>query len=203
MADRTHPAAAPARLARAGLARAGLARAGLARAGLARAVRRLAKRDVKRLGKPGAYRLGDLRILGASPRRRRPPHEPSFGARRSQAGLVRWLSSYTAAAVLLGLAAWLGLWWLPFVAGVAAGFTPWRARTALSWAALAVLAGWGAALWIPALTGAPAGATAREVAALAGLPPYAFVAIAVTLLTGVLQAAVGLWLTRALRPCPV
>jgi len=194
MADTPDQAAAPANRARLAAAN---------RASLAAAIRRLAKRDVKRLGKPGAYRLGDLRVLGAPPRRRRAPHEPSFGARRSRAGLVRWLSSCAAVAVLLGIAAWLGLWWLPFVAGVVAGLTPWRARSALSWAALAVLAGWGVTLWVPALTGAPAGATAREVAALAGLPPYAFVAIAVTLLTGALQAAVALWLTRALRPRPV
>jgi hypothetical protein len=166
------------------------------------AVRRLAKRDVKRLGKPGAYRLGDLRVLGVPSRRPRPPREPAFGARRCRAGLVRWLSSCAAVAALLGLAAWLGVWWLPFVTGVVAGVTPWRARSALGWAAMAVLAGWGVTLWIPVLTGAPAGATAREVAALAGLPPHASVAIAATLLVGVLQSAVALWLTRALRPRP-
>lgn len=103
-------------------------------------------------------------------------------------------------AALLGLGAWLGLWWLPFVAGVAIGLVRWRVRSALCWVTLAVLSGWGVTLWIPALIGAPAGATARVVAALAGLPPYAFVAIAATLLVGVLQAVVALWLTRALRP---
>lgn len=167
---------------------------------LAGAIRRLAKRDVKRLGKPGAYRLGDLRVPGTPPRRPRAPHEPTFGARRSRSAIGRWLYSCAAVAALLGLGAWLGLWWLPFAAGIVAGLTPWRARPALSWAALTVIVGWGCALWIPALTGAPAGATAREVAALAGLPPYAFVAIVATLLVGVLQAAVALWLTRALRP---
>lgn len=172
------------------------------RTGLTATVRRLAKREVKRLGKPGAYRLGELRVLGDSAPRPPAPHEPSFGARRSSAGLVRWLGSCLVLAVLLGLGAWLGLWWLPFVAGVAAGLARWRARSALCWVTLAVLAGWGVTLWIPALIGAPAGATARVVAALAGLPPYAFVAIAATLLVGVLQAAVALWLTRALHPRP-
>jgi hypothetical protein len=132
-------------------------------------------------------------------RARPAPHEPSSGVSRPPAGLRRWLCSCAAAAALLGLGAWLGLWWLPFVAGVAAGLTGWRVRAALCWAIVAVIAGWGAVLWIPALLGAPAGATAREVAALAGLPPHAFVAIAATLLVGALQSLVALWLTRALR----
>ena len=100
-------------------------------------------------------------------------------------------------AALLGLGAAFGLWWLPFAAGIAAGAAPWRARSALGLVLVAVLAGWGAALWWPALTGAPAGATARAVAALAGLPPYAGVGVAGTLLVGVLQALAAVWLARA------
>jgi len=124
------------------------------------------------------------------------------GAGRWPASLTtgRWLLSCAVVAALLGLGAWLGLWWLPFVAGVGAGLTGWRARSAVCWGAVAVIAGWGVTLWIPALLGAPAGATAREVAALAGLPPHAFVAVVATLLVGVLQVLVGVWLTRAVRP---
>jgi hypothetical protein len=40
----------------------------------------------------------------------------------------------------------------------------------------------------------------RSIAALAGLPASAAVAIAVTLLVAVVQAAAGLWLGRALAP---
>jgi hypothetical protein len=136
------------------------------------------------------------------------PSAQPLGARaaagRSPAGgtaaAVRWLLSCAVVAVLLGLGAWLGLWWLPFATGVAAGLTGWRARSALCWGALAVSAGWGVTLWIPALLSAPAGATARSVAALAGLPPHAFVAVVATLLVGVLQSLAALWLTRAIRP---
>ncbi len=169
-------------------------------AGLASAVRRLAKREVERLGKPGAYRLGDLRVPGDPPPRPPAPHEPTFGARRARVGSVRWLCSCAAVAAVLGFGAWLGLWWLPFVAGIAAGLVRWRVRSALAWVTLAVLAGWGVTLWIPALTAAPQGATAREVAALAGLPPYAATGVAATLLVGVLQSLAALWLTRALHP---
>jgi hypothetical protein len=43
---------------------------------------------------------------------------------------------------------------------------------------------------------------ARTIAALAGLPASAAVAIAVTLVVAVLQAVAGLWLGRALAPGP-
>jgi hypothetical protein len=160
--------------------------------------------DPKRLGKRGAYRLGELRAPGPPPPRPRVPREPSFGSRRSRRSrrtrgwLLAWLAGWAVTAALLGLAAGLGWWFLPFAAGVAAGAGPWRARPALGLVVLAVLAGWGAALWWPALSGAPAGATARTVAALAGLPPYAGVGVAGTLLTGVAQALVAFWLARAL-----
>jgi hypothetical protein len=68
---------------------------------------------------------------------------------------------------------------VPFVAGVAAGLLP---------------------LWILALRGLPAGATARAIAALARIPPYAAVTIAATLLRAALQALAGAWLARALAP---
>ena len=82
------------------------------------------------------------------------------------------------------------------MAGLAAGAAPWRARSALGLVAVAVAAGWGAALWWPTLTGAPEGATARAVAALAGLPPYAGVGVAGTLLVGIVQGVVAVWLAR-------
>jgi hypothetical protein len=55
-------------------------------------------------------------------------------------------------------------------------------------------------MWLLALRGLPAGATARAIASLAGLPPYAGVTIVATLLLAALQALAGAWLTRALLP---
>jgi hypothetical protein len=158
----------------------------------------------KRLGKRDAYRLGELRGPAPPPPRPRVPREPSFGSRRSRrsrrsrGSVAAWLAGCAVVAALLGLGAGFGWWFLPFVAGVVAGAGPWRARPALGLAVVAVLAGWGGALWWPALSGAPAGATARTVAALAGLPPYAGVGVAATLLVGVAQALVAFWLARAL-----
>jgi hypothetical protein len=153
--------------------------------------------DAKRLGKRGAYRLGDLRFSGRPQARGPAPHRPSFGTRRSRGAAWAWLAACAVTAALLGLGAAFGLWWLPFAAGIAAGAAPWRARSALGLVLVAVLAGWCAALWWPALTGAPAGATARAVAALAGLPPYTGVGVAGTLLVGMLQVLAAVWLARA------
>jgi hypothetical protein len=153
--------------------------------------------DPRRLGKRGAYRLGDLRTTGPPPRRPAAPRQPSFEPGPPRGSILAWLAACAVAAAVLGFGAALGLWFLPFVAGIAAGIAPWRLRSALGLLVLAVVVGWGAALWWPSLSGAPAGATARVLAALAGLPPHAAVGVAATLLIGLLQALVALWLARA------
>jgi len=154
--------------------------------------------DPRRLGKRGAYRLGELRTAGPRPARGPAPREPSFRPRRPRGPLLAALAACAATAALLGLGAGLGWWFLPFAAGIAAGAGPWRTLPALAWVVLAVVVGWGAALWWPALSGAPAGATARVIAALAGLPPHAAVGVAATVGIGLLQALVACWLARAL-----
>ena len=153
--------------------------------------------DPKRLGKRGAYRLGARRPPDQLAKRPPPPHVPSFGNRRPAGSVPAGLALCAALAALLGLAAAYGWWFLPFVAGIAAGAGPWRARRAVGSVVLAVCVGWGAALWWPAASGAPVGATARVVAALAGLPPYSAVGVAGPLLIGVLQALAACWLARA------
>jgi hypothetical protein len=117
-----------------------------------------------------------------------------------------WLLGGLAAAVLIALGAAAGWWFLPFVAGLAAGaaarYGRWRVRVALPATALVAAIGWAIPLGWQALHGAPVSATARVVAALAGLPPHAVVAIAATLVVAALQALAGLWLTWALIPRP-
>jgi hypothetical protein len=130
-------------------------------------------------------------------------HRPSFAPRRA-AGARRawWLAGGLATVAVIAATAQAGLWFVPFVAGVAAGAwgrrAGWRLRVTLPAVVLAAAAGWAVPLWWSALAGWPTGATARVIAALAGLPAHAAVGIAATLLVAVLQAAVGCWLGRTL-----
>jgi hypothetical protein len=161
--------------------------------------------DLRRLGRRGSYRLGRL---GAPPQERAAPpgpHYPSFapGHRGPAAGWI--LGCLAGVAVIAGGTA-LGWWFVPFVVGVVAGIAARYGRLRLRVTVLAVTAmaavGWSIPLWWPAWRGAPAGATARAVAALAGLPPHAATAFAFTVLVAVIQALSGLWLGRALTPRP-
>jgi hypothetical protein len=92
-------------------------------------------------------------------------------------------------------AAW-GLWFLPFVVGVAAGLAcagRSRKKAALALACLGALAGWSLPLLAMSAAGLPVAGTARVVAAEAGLPPYALVTLAATVLVALAQAALGVW----------
>jgi hypothetical protein len=66
--------------------------------------------------------------------------------------------------------------------------------------AVAAVGGAAALAWLALRDGLPEVTVARSIAALAGLPAAPAVAIAVTLVVAALQAAVGLWLGRALAP---
>lgn len=159
--------------------------------------------DLRRLGKRGSYRLGRLAAPPAPPARMPAPHFPSFTPRRRGA-VALWLLGWLAGVAIVAATALLGWWFLPFLAGLAIGLASRYARAGFRLTMLAgvtvAAAGWGAALWWSALRGLPVGATARVIAALAGLPPYAAVAIAVTLCVAIVQAAAGLWLARVLLP---
>jgi hypothetical protein len=160
--------------------------------------------DPRKLGKRGSYRLGRLGAPPAPPTPWPAVRYPSFAPhRRGPAGA--WLLACLAGVVVVAAGALAGWWFLPFLAGLAAGlavrFGRLRLRAALAAAVAVAAAGWGAALaWLALRDGLPEVAVARSIAALAGLPGSAAAAIAVTLLVAVVQAAVGLWLGRALAP---
>jgi hypothetical protein len=102
-----------------------------------------------------------------------------------------------------GLGAYLGAWWVPFPVGMAAGLlgvTGWLGRGGMLAATAGAVLGWALPLWAMALSGLPVGATGRAIAALAGLPPHAGVAVTVTLVLAVLQVLAGAWLARAILP---
>jgi hypothetical protein len=126
-------------------------------------------------------------------------------AKRGLAGpLMLRLAVLIVAAVASAVAPWLGAWWVPFLLGVAAGILraawPLRFRGSVAPAVVGAVLGWLIPVWVLALRGQPAGATARAIAALAGLPPYAGVTVAVVALFAALQVWVGAWLARAAFP---
>jgi hypothetical protein len=133
------------------------------------------------------------------------PARPALAAGRPlPASPALRLAAGAVAAAACAVGAWLGAWWVPFVAGVAAGRLavagPRPRRGCVLPAAAGAAGGWLIVLWLLALDGQPAGATARTIAALAGLPPYAWLAVTAVAVLAVLQVLAGCWLARAVMP---
>jgi hypothetical protein len=130
---------------------------------------------------------------------------PTFGrSPLSWRRVLAWAVVFVVATGAVAATAWAGAWFVPFCVGVAAGLAG-RAAPVRSWrvVALAVVAaviGWAIPLWALALRGRPAGATARAIAALAGLPPHAAVTVVATLLLSATQVLAGAWLAGAIVP---
>jgi hypothetical protein len=164
----------------------------------------LSRSELGRLGKRGSYRLGLLAPQGIAAPAPPRPFRPSFGKQRHLGATSAWVFSGLAATAMIAAGAIAGLWFVPliigFIAGICARWGGWRLRV-MAWAVLAMCAGgWGAALAALAARGLPIGATARTIAAVAGLPAYAAVAVGGTVAIAVVQGLVGLWLGRALTP---
>src|SRR5580693_3292845 len=97
--------------------------------------------------------------------------------------MVSRLAVFAGVTVVVAATAAPGLWFVPFVAGVAAGLLSLRRPGVVPAATLGAITGWALPLWLLALRGLPAGATARAIA---------------TLLLAALQTLAGAWLARAL-----
>jgi hypothetical protein len=120
---------------------------------------------------------------------------------RSVPGPLSWTAAFVVLTAVVAVTAQAGAWFVPFIVGAAGGVASLRWRRMVLLAVAAAVAGWAIPLWVLALRGLPAGATARAIASLAGLPPYAGVTIVATLLLAALQALAGAWLTRAVLSC--
>ena len=111
------------------------------------------------------------------------------------------LAALVVAAAATALGAWLGAWWVPFLVGLAASAVGRAgARGVVLPAVAGAILGWAVPLWALALDGQPVGATAKVIAGLAGLPPYAWVTVTVVLLLAALQVLAGAWLARGVIP---
>lgn len=126
--------------------------------------------------------------------------EPRPSSARSVPRPLGWAAAFVVLVAVVAVTAQAGAWFVPFIVGVAAGVASLRWRRIVLLAVASAVVGWAIPLWVLALRGLPAGATARTIASLAGLPPYAAVTIVATLLLAALQALAGTWLTRALVP---
>jgi hypothetical protein len=160
--------------------------------------------EFRRLGKRGAYRLGELRAKGGRLPGRPVPFQPWFGRPDHRLPVSAWLLLLLLGVLVIAVSAVLGLWFMPVALGLVAGLANrvgnWRARVALPAASLMGALGWALPLGWQTVRGEPYGAVAREIAAFAGLPGGAVTGIAATLLIAVIQAIVGYWLGRALTP---
>ena len=160
--------------------------------------------DPRRLGRRGSYRLGRMGAPSAPHAPWPAVHYPTWTPRR-RGPVFLWLLAYVADVVIVAVGALAGWWFLPFLAGLGTGLAArygrLRLRATLPAAVAVAAVGWGAALaWLAVRDGLPEVSVSRSIAALAGLPASAVVAIAVTLVVAALQAAAGLWLGRALVP---
>jgi hypothetical protein len=163
--------------------------------------------EFKRLGKRGSYRLGRLRAQGIKVVPPPAPFRASFARSYRRGPASAWLLALLAGALVVTGGAVIGWWFVPFVAGLAAGLANriggWRTRIALPAVAVMAAVGWAIPLlWQALYDHQPYGAVAREIAALGGLPASAATGVVVTLLIAVVQALVGYWLGRALTPRP-
>jgi hypothetical protein len=161
--------------------------------------------ELRRLGRRGSYRLGRLGTPPSGPERPPAPHYPSFAPPR-RGPVTIWLAGCLAGVLIIAGAAELGLWFLPFLAGIAGGaaarYGRLRLLFALPVAAVTGAIGWAVPLLWEIASGVPVQAVAREVAALAGLPAHASLIIIVTLLVAAIQAACGLCLAYVFIPRP-
>jgi hypothetical protein len=160
--------------------------------------------DPRKLGKRGSYRLGSLAGPPSARPSLRSPRYPAWAPGR-RGPVLAWLLAGLACAAILAVGALAGLWYLPFLAGLAAGvaarYGRLRLRVTLPAVVVVAAAGWGAALaWLTLRDGLPEQPVARTIAALGGLPAHAAAGIAVTLLVAAIQAVAGLWLGRAVAP---
>jgi hypothetical protein len=129
------------------------------------------------------------------------PDRPAAPRRAGRARVTHRVAAFVVAAAACGFLAWAGVWFTPFLAGLATGALSARWRRGVVLPAVAgAVAGWAFPIWVLALSGQPVGATARSIAALAGIPPYAGVTVFVVLLLAALQAFCGAWLARAVLP---
>src|SRR5215469_10933068 len=156
--------------------------------------------EFRRLGKPGAYRLGLLRAQGVSMRRPPTPFRARFARRRDHRWPIQvWLLGLLASVAMTAAATAVGLVFAPLLAGLGAGIANragrWPPRVALPSVAVLGALGWSLPFVVSGGHGNPGGGLTHAVGALTGLPGDAAGVVALTVLIAVAQALAGYWAT--------
>jgi len=166
----------------------------------------VSRSEADRLGKRGSYRLGGFGRPGSGRSGPPRPFIPSFLGPHHRGSVPAWILAGLVSIGLIAGGALLGLWFMPFLVGLATGVVMrwgwWRLRVTVPAVLVITAAGWGLALWIMSLGGEAIGPTARTIASVAGFPNVAALAIGATLGVSVLLGLSGLWLGRAAAPRP-
>jgi hypothetical protein len=161
--------------------------------------------EFRRLGKPGAYRLGLLRAQGVAVRRQPTPFRVRFAGRRDQRwrALV-WLLGLLASVPVIAVGTAVGLVFGPLLAGLGAGVanraSGWPPRVALPAVSAIAAAGWILPFLLSNGSGSTGGGLARAVGALTGQPGHAAGVVALTTLIAVVQALAGYFLASVIMP---
>jgi hypothetical protein len=162
--------------------------------------------EADRLGKRGSYRLGGFGMPGPGRPDPPPAFRPSFVPPQHRGSALGWLLAAIVGILLIAGGAMLGLWFMPFLLGLATGVAmrwgAWRLRVTIPAVLIMAAAGWTLALWAAAMRGMPVAPTARTIAQVAGLPAVAALIVGITLAVSVVQGLAGLWLGRAIAPRP-
>ena len=164
----------------------------------------LGRSEADRLGRRGSYRLGGLATPG--PGRSDPPRafRPSFAQPQHRGSVLGWFLAAILGILLIAGGAMLGLWFMPFLLGVATGVAMrwgvWRLRVTIPAVLMMAAAGWALAFWAAVMQGMPVGPTARTIGQVAGLPAAVTPIVWITLAVSMVQGLAGLWLGRALAP---
>jgi hypothetical protein len=162
----------------------------------------ISRSEAERLGRRGSYRLRGFGVPGPGKPDPRRAFRPSFVPPRHRGSAPKWLLAGLAGLLLIAGGALLGLWFMPFVLGLATGVAMrwghWRLRVTVPAVLVMAAGGWALALWAAAMRGMPVWPTARTIAQVAGLPAQAALIIEITLAVSVMQGLAGLWLGRAI-----
>lgn len=161
--------------------------------------------EFRRLGKPGAYRLGLLRRQGVSERRQPMPFRARFARRPEHRWPAYvWLLIMLAGVVLIAAGTAVGWWFVPTLVGLGAGLANaaagWPPRVALPAVVATAAVGWIAPFLAGSASASMGGALARAIGTAAGLPVTAAGVVALTGLIAVVQALSGYCLASAVMP---